>query len=599
MSSHTERKSLDSSTSTETPTNFTPDGLTYENVDAKSLQRNMTGHSVRSASELAAIEKIVSRVSAHAGALGPLEEPIDHEYVRDVSKEDPNADVNDADPWKYPLDPDTGIRLVTFVGDNDPDDPRTWAPKKKWGITLLLGLICFVVAFASSVITGGMEGPMISFDVSMEVSILAVTLFVIGFGVGPIVFSPLSEEVGRRIIYSSTLFLGVIFIIPCAVAKNIGTLLVCRLIDGIAFSAPITLIGGSLSDIFLSHERGAAMAVFSAAPFLGPIIGPLVGGWIYIRAGWRWLYWVMFILSAVVYVFVIFAVPETHHQTILKKRKEKLIKLTGDDRYLILKDLKPRTVKEVAIETVSRPLILLTEPIVLLITIYMSVIYGLLYMYFFAFPVVFGEGKGWNDGMVGLMFIPIAIGIVIASAASPYVNKMYNKYTAVYIARGEIPPPELRLIPMMISCWLIPIGLFIFAWTSYTRLDWVGPAFGAIPCGCGFLLLYNSANNYMVDSYQHFAASALAAKTLVRSIHGATCVLYTVQMLHRLGYQWGISLLAFISLACCAIPYFFFFYGAKIRERSKYAYTPSVEEYMKANTVATKVSSDDEEKKVE
>lgn len=179
-------------------------------------------------------------------------------------------------------------------------------------------------------------------------------------------------------------------------------------------------------------------------------------------------------------------------------------------------------------------------------------------------------GKGWSASITGLMFIPIAIGVICSAGFAPLVNKHYNKLCA---KAGGIPPPEARLIPMMISCWFIPIGLFIFAWTSYPRLSWVGPCLGGFPVGLGFVLLYNSANNYLVDSYQHQAASALAAKTCLRSFWGASVVLFTEQMYARLGYQWASSLLAFLSLACCAIPYLFYFKGAAIRKHSKYAYS--------------------------
>jgi len=84
------------------------------------------------------------------------------------------------------------------------------------------------------------------------------------------VFAPLSEMYGRRVMYSSTLLVAVVFIIPCAVAKNIQTLLICRALDGIAFSAPITLVGGTLADLWKTEERGVPMAAFSAAPFIGP-----------------------------------------------------------------------------------------------------------------------------------------------------------------------------------------------------------------------------------------------------------------------------------------------------------------------------------------
>lgn len=182
-------------------------------------------------------------------------------------------------------------RLVTFVS-GDGENPKNWTRAYKWYATMIVALTCFVVAFASSVITADIAGVVDEFGVSQEVALVSITVFVVGFGVGPMIFAPLSEIYGRRIIYGSTLLAAVIFIIPCALATNIETLLVCRAIDGIAFSAPMTLVGGTLADLWRNDERGVPMAAFSAAPFIGPAVGPLVGGYLADAAGWRWLYWI-------------------------------------------------------------------------------------------------------------------------------------------------------------------------------------------------------------------------------------------------------------------------------------------------------------------
>lgn len=145
----------------------------------------------------------------------------------------------------------------------------------------------------------------------------------------------------------------------------------------------------------------------------------------------------------------------------------------------------------------------------------------------YRYPIIYQKGKGYSAGITGLMFIPLAVGVLLSAACSPLVNRHYLNLAKKYNGK---PPAEARLIPMMVSCWLIPIGLFIFAWTSYPRLSWVGPALGGFPVGFGFIFLYNSANNYLVDSYQHQAASALAAKTCLRSFWGAAVVLFTNQM---------------------------------------------------------------------
>lgn len=395
------------------------------------------------------------------------------------------------------------------------------------------------------------------------------------------VFAPLSEIFGRRIIYASTLLAAVIFIIPCAVATNIETLLICRAIDGIAFSAPMTLVGGTLADLWKTEERGVPMAAFSAAPFIGPAIGPLVGGFLSDASGWRWLYWIQLIMAFVVYILITFTVPETYAPTILARRAKKMRAETKSNIHVTEQDLDMRPLSERLRIFLLRPFqLLFTELIVFLVSVYMSVLYGLLYMFFVAYPIVFQVGKGYTAGITGLMFIPIAVGVVCSAFCAPLVNKHYLKLCAKY--NGH-PPPEVRLIPMMISCWFIPIGLFIFAWTSYPRLSWVGPALGGFPVGFGFIFLYNAANNYLVDSYQHQAASALAAKTFLRSFWGAATVLFTTQMYHRLGDQWASSLLAFLALACCAIPYLFYFFGARIRASSKYAYSGDDEENANKN----------------
>lgn len=536
-------------------------------ADRETLQRLVTQNSK-------GIEKLKTAVEVDGyGALGPLEQAIDMEKTTTAFQMDPNSTFHDNDEWKYPIDLDTQMRLVVFT-DNDKQDPRNWPNARKWALTLLLGIICFDVALGSAIVTGDIEGPMKTFGVSQEVIILTITLFVLGFGFGPLLFAPLSEEYGRKIIYVTTLFVALIFVVPCGAAQNIGTLLVCRLIDGVAFSAPMCLIGGNLADMFEGADRGMAMSVFSAAPFIGPVVGPLIGGYIGDNVGWRWLYWVHLIFSGVVYAFMLVFLPETSHSHILRKRAKHLRKITNDETYRALAELKQRTLSETVKETLGRPMILLSELIVFLITIYMSIIYGLLYMFFFAYPVVYMEGKNWSASKTGLMFIPIGGGVLIATAIAPFFNKQYLKLAKKYTDRGELPPAELRLIPMMFGCWFVPIGMFAFAWSSYPSVSWAGPAFSGLACGFGFNCLYNPANNYIVDSYQHYAASALAAKTFVRSLWGACVPLFTIQMYHRLGYEWASSLMGFISLACCIIPFLFYKFGATIRKRSRYAYSP-------------------------
>ncbi|RMZ88859.1 hypothetical protein DV736_g3913, partial [Chaetothyriales sp. CBS 134916] len=466
--------------------------------------------------------------------------------------------------------------LVTFQV-HDHENPKNWSKLYKWWCTMAVAFTCFVVAFNSAVITADLEGVARTFRVSEEVALLTVTVFVVGFGVGPLVFAPLSEMYGRKPVYVVTIALATIFEIPCALSKNIGTLIVCRLIDGICFSAPMTLVGGTLADLWKNEERGVPMAFFSAAPFIGPAIGPLAGGFLGDAAGWRWLYWIQLIMAGVAFAILALTLPETYAPIILSRRAKKIRKETGDSRYTTEKELAARPFRQQLWIFLMRPLqLLFLEPIVLFISLYMSVLYGLLYMFFVAYPIVYQKGKGWSAGSTGLMFIPMSLGVCLSAACSPFVNKHYISICAQF-PNGK-PPAESRLIPMMFSCWCIPAGLFVFAWTSYSHISYWGPMMGGFLVGFGFIFLYNSANNYLVDTYQHLAASALAAKTFIRSIWGASVVLFTNQMYDTLGYQWASSLLAFIALACCAIPYVFYFKGKAIRKYSRYAFADDEDE---------------------
>jgi MFS family permease len=151
-------------------------------------------------------------------------------------------------------------------------------------------------------------------------------------------------------------------------------------------SAPLTIVGGTLADMWRNEERGVPMAAFSAAPFLGPAIGPLVGGFIADNLGWRWLYWIQLIIAGAIYVLMVLTVPETYAPTILLKRARRLRKETGDSTYVTEQELDSRPLAERLQVYIFRPFqLLFTEIIVFLVTLYMSVLYGLLYMFFIAY----------------------------------------------------------------------------------------------------------------------------------------------------------------------------------------------------------------------
>lgn len=225
--------------------------------------------------------------------------------------------------------------------------------------------------------------------------------------------------------------------------------------------------------------------------------------------------------------------------------------------------------KDIVWKYLLRPVqMLFLEPILMLITIYLAVIYGILYLFFEAFPVSFQEVRGWtNEGVAGLPFIGILVGVLFGVAFLIWQTK--TRFARKLKKHGKVIPEE-RLVPMMVASVLLPAGLFWFGWTSNPHVSWVPQVIASVPIGMGILVIFMQGLNYIIDVYLMFANSAIAANTLIRSTLGGAFPLFAVQMYHNLGVNWASSLLGFITAAMIPIPIFFFFYGAKIRAMSKY-----------------------------
>jgi multidrug resistance protein len=452
--------------------------------------------------------------------------------------------------------------FVTFTF-GDPENPKNWSRLYKWYITLVASILVVCIAFGSSIVTGGLGLIEEKYNVSLEVAILTCSIMVCGFAVGPLLWSPLSEIIGRRPVYIISLGLYVIFNIPCALSPNIGGLLVCRFLCGVFASSGLSLAGGTIADVWNMEERGMAIAYFAAAPYCGPVLGPIVCGWINVGSHRLDLFfWVNMAFSGVVMI-VLGLIPETYAPVILKRRAAKLRKQTGNMNIITEQEKVKLTLHDIIRTSLIRPItMILTEPVLDLMSMYIVLIYAMLYAFFFAYPVIFGKLYHYNDGMIGLMLIPILIGAGFALVATPFIEKHYSR-----ICQLRAPTPEDRLIAAMIGSPFIPISLFILGATSFKHIIWVGPASSGIAFGFGMVLCYYSVNNYIIDSYQKYAASALAAKVFLRSGGGAAFPLFTTQMYNRLGLQWGSWLLAFIGLAMVLIPYGFYIFGGKLRAK--------------------------------
>ncbi|KAJ9194066.1 hypothetical protein DTO166G4_3574 [Paecilomyces variotii] len=453
---------------------------------------------------------------------------------------------------------------------NDPRNPMQYGEIKKWSITMCVAFATLAVALVSSAYTGGIDKIMVELHIGQEVATLGVSLFVLGFAIGPLMWAPMSELFGRQVLFIGTYAGLTAFNAGCAGAQNAQTLIILRFFAGAFGSSPLTNAGGVIADMFPAAQRGLAMSVFAAAPFLGPVLGPIIGGFLGMNAGWRWVEGFLAAFSGTLWIVGSLLLPETYAPVLLRRRAERLSKITGKVYRSKLDIERGKVTLGSAFKTsLSRPWILLfREPIVFLLSVYMAIIYGTLYMLFAAYPIVYQRGRGWNPGVGSLPFLGIMVGML---AAVIYTIPDNKRYIRTQEQHGGFAPPEARLVPCLLASIAVPVGLFWFAWTNYPSIHWMASIAAGVPFGFGMVLVFLSIMNYLIDAYTIFAASVLAANSVLRSCFGAAFPLFTTYMYNNLGIHWASSIPAFLAVACIPFPFLFYKYGPAIRTRCKFA----------------------------
>ncbi|KAJ5730681.1 uncharacterized protein N7483_005189 [Penicillium malachiteum] len=477
------------------------------------------------------------------------QEVVDHPYAGSGTEEDP---------------------YVVQWMPNDFRNPLQLTLTMKWSITMVAALETLVVALVSSAYTGGIVQIEEAFGVTTEIATLGVSLYVLGFALGPLLWAPMSEMFGRQSVFIGTYCGLTIFCAATTGAKNITSLLIFRFLSGAFGSSPFTNSGGVVADMFAARERGLALSAFALAPFLGPVIGPIIGSFIGMDVGWKWVMGVLTILCGVMWFVGTVSKPETYAPVLLRQRAKTLSKLTGMV-YISKLDIdqgRPNLKKSLKI-SLSRPFVLLfKEPIVLLLSTYLAIIYGTLYMLFGAYPIVYEVHRGWNQGVASLAFLGVMVGMLAAIAYSIPENTRYGKLLE---KNGGYAPPEARLVPCMFASLTLPIGLFWFAWTNSPSVHWMASVAAGVPFGFGMVMVFLCVFNYLIDAYTIFAASVLAANSLLRSLFGFAFPLFTTYMFENLGIHWASCIPAFLALACVPFPFILYKKGLTIRKYCKYS----------------------------
>jgi len=457
--------------------------------------------------------------------------------------------------------------VVGWESQDDPAMPLNFETGRKFLLLFLISAITFISPLASSMFAPGVSFMNEEFgNTSTLLSVFSVSVFVLGYAVGPLLLSPLSEIYGRRVVLSGANCFFVVWQIGCALSPNLSALIVFRFFSGVGGSGCITIGGGVIADLFQPDQRGFASAIFSLGPLFGPVVGPITGGFIAQRAGWRWIYWVLLIASSVVALSIELFNQETNHRVLMRHKTERLRKELDrpELRSCYEESHIPQKPISVIAHGVSRPIKMLFMSLITgLMSTYMAVVYGLLYLLFTTITTVFRQQYHWDPEITGLAYLGVGIGFFLGVAVVAKLSD--TTVVRMTLANKGIFEPEFRLPACVFFACFIPISFFWYGWTVDKHVHWIVPIIGLVPFGFGMMGVFIPIQTYMIDAFPEYAASAIAALTISRSVVAAVLPLAGPEMYRVLGLGWGNSLLGFIALVLIPVPALIFKYGKKIR----------------------------------
>lgn len=366
-----------------------------------------------------------------------------------------------------------------------------------------------------------------------------------------------------------------------SVSPCFGTIRCYRLTRSGLFGCVGTiLVGGTLDDIYRPNQRATGMATFSWVAILGTVAAPIYSGFIDQSIGWRWIEGIQGLANIPLFVLIACFFQETRGGVYLKKRAQLLRKHTNDQRYKSEIEVEASNVKDMLHSSSVKAIkMLATEPVVFAFGLWIAFAWFLTFLFLSVISITFAEKRGWSEGVAGLPYISLVIGVTLAYAANALQIRKFGK-----IRDGKDPKvhrkvqPEDRLYGAMAGAWLLPAGLFIYSFTQYSFVSWVGPTVALAPIAIGIFFIFESCYSFTADCYGLNASSAIAGQGLMRNTLGAVSPLFASQFFHNVGSQYAGLILALVASVLTLIPFVMFKYGPDLRARSKLAQTLDQEE---------------------
>ncbi|PGH00723.1 hypothetical protein AJ80_09135 [Polytolypa hystricis UAMH7299] len=469
----------------------------------------------------------------------------------------------------YPeSDQQHGRNAVDWDGPNDPENPYNWTVKKKFANIATLSVVTFLMPLGSSIFAPGIESVMKEFNSTNEpLSSFVVSVYFLAFAFCPLVFGPLSEVYGRMPFYHIANVLFVLANVACALASSLEWLIIFRLFAGGCGSVSLVLGCGTIPDMIRQEFRGRVSSAWAMGILLGPSVAPIIGGYLIQAKGWRWTFWLLAIVGGAVTLGTAIFMRESYHPVLLARKAERLRKETGNPNLRSVLEI-DKSAKGLLIRSIIRPTrILFMSPIAFLLSIYIAIAYGYLYILYTTVPTLFRDTYNFSVGTVGVSYLGMGIGALLGAAFTGITSdRLLHRLSR----KSGVMKPEYRLPPMFVGAFCIPIGLFWYGWSAEKEAHYMVPIVGSMWISFGIFTAFITIATYLVDTYTTYAASATAANSFLRSLGAALLPLCGPQMFKTLGLGWGSSMLAFIAIAMIPFPFILYRYGEQIRKSPRW-----------------------------
>lgn len=285
--------------------------------------------------------------------------------------------------------------------------------------------------------------------------------------------------------------------------------------------------------------------------------------------GWRWIEGIQGLSNIPLLIIIFFFFKETRGGIPLQKRAKALRNATGNDSYQSALDFETPSIKAMLkASSVKAVEMLATEPVVFAFGLYIAFSWFVVFLFLSVIPITFEDKRGWNEGVAGLPYISLCIGVTLAWAAHQLQIKKYERLTK---DPNHKVVPEDRLYGSMYGAPLLPIGLFIFSFTQYGYIPWIAPTIALAPISFSIFFIFESTYSYTADCYGESSSSAIAGQGLMRNTLGAVAPLFASQFFRNVGSQYAGLLLSLVGCVLTFIPFVMYKYGHVLRKKSKRA----------------------------